>query len=127
MSYPAPSARPYSWAAPELAAEVHVAAPLTPGQCERWRSTGALVLNNLLPPELIQRAKQQTEARYPAPSDAWYPAGFVQPYGVVSPPRGHIRFPMDSGILGALNEITVHERLLTAASQLLGNARHELR
>ena len=74
-----------------------------------------------------QRAKQQTEARYPAPSDAWYPAGFVQPYGVVSPPRGHIRFPMDSGILGALNEITVHERLLTAASQLLGNARHELR
>ena len=115
-----PPSLPYSWHAPEALEPPGASsgAILSAEQIERWRTTGALVLDGLLPAELVARAKMQAEARYPAPGDT--PPGYVRPYGLSPCPRSHIRFPMDSGILGALNEVTLEPRLLTAAAELLG-------
>ena len=115
-----PPSLPYSWHAPEALEPrgTSSGAILSAEQIERWRTTGALVLDGLLPAELVARAKMQAEARYPAPGDT--PPGYVRPYGLSPCPRSHIRFPMDSDILGALNEVTLEPRLLTAAAELLG-------
>ena len=94
------------------------APPLTPEQVGRFRSAGALVLDGLWPADLVAAATLQAEARYPAPE--LLPPGFQIPYGTSPAPRNHIRFPMEPSVLGALNEITVHPRILAAAAQLLG-------
>jgi hypothetical protein len=112
MEPPWPAALPYAWEAPE---SVAASGALSAEQIRRWRSTGALLLNGLLPAALVARAAEQSARRYPHPA----PPGYQLPYG--QPLTSHIRFPMETAVLGALNDVTVNERLLSAASQLLGS------
>ena len=106
------------WETPELAVPQTAcsAQPLTSEQVQRWKGTGALVLDGLFPDTLVRVAREQASARYPKPRDA--PPDYQRPYGQAL--TRHIRFPMETAVLGALNDVTVHERLLSAASQLLG-------
>ena len=108
----------YAWESPELAVPQTACStqPLTSEQVQRWKGTGALVLDGLLPDTLVHVAREQASARYPQPRDA--PPDYQRPYGQAK--THHIRFPMETAVLGALNDVTVHERLLSAASQLLG-------
>ena len=113
-----PEARPYVWESPEVVTSSGGTRPLTLEQIQRWKDSGALLLDGLLPDKLVQAARNQASARYPQPCDA--PPDYQRPYGQSL--TSHIRFPMETVVLGALNDVTVHERLLGAASQLLGTS-----
>ena len=115
-----PAARPYVLEMPEEVVKPSAVAtqPLTAEQVQRCKTTGALVLDGLLPSPLVQLAREQASARYPQPRDA--PVDYQRPYGQRL--TSHIRFPMETAVLGALNDVTVHELLLGAASQLLGTS-----
>ena len=53
MEPPWPAALPYAWEAPE---SVAASGALSAEQIRRWRSTGALLLNGLLPAALDRRS-----------------------------------------------------------------------
>jgi hypothetical protein len=90
--------------------------PLTTTHVRDWSEQGFALVDDLLPRALIQRLIEAAQIRFPTPeSDE---ARGLNDFG------GGITFPDRDSIF---NELTLHPRLLEAASQLLGVPVHELR
>ena len=83
--------------------------PLSAAQVSQWRDQGWLVLSDIFPAELIDRARRETTAFFAGEPDA------------------NVRFPADDRTLPAVNQLALHPRLQRAASQLLGEPEHDLR
>ena len=86
-------------------------APLAADQIAAWRERGATVVRDLLPRELLERAIADARAIFPAAGTP--EAERVTDFGSV----GRMTFPAESA---AVNEITLHPRLLGAVAALLG-------
>lgn len=91
------------------------ARPLTDEQVAQWRTGGASVVQDLLPPALIAAAGNDARDHY-GTIDRDGPGDFGS--------DGQLVFPADRG---HVNEITLHPRLLAAVAQLLGCPVRELR
>ena len=90
---------------------------LTAAQLASWRERGFALVDGVLPTELCDRLEAYALERCPeVGSEA---AAAVTNFG-----GGRFRFP---STCDALNEATLHPRLLRAMAQLLGIAVHELR
>jgi len=92
--------------------------PLGPEQVEQWRTQGVALVDAVLPPTLVEAARDDAASRFPAPGTA--EAEAINDFGS----GGRMQFPSEST---ALNEITLHPRLLAAVSQLLGVQVSDLR
>jgi hypothetical protein len=92
-------------------------AVLTPAQVERWRSSGAVVVDGVFEPELVDALAAGAAARFPQPGTA--DAEDVHEFGNV------LVFPASD--LPEFNRVTLHPRLLTALGQLLDVDPGELR
>jgi hypothetical protein len=87
-------------------------------QIRSWRENGFALVDDLLPTDLIERARAETVAFFPK-------AGSVESEGVTDyGSMGEMEFPTRSD---AINDITLHPRLLRAVSQLLGIRIRDLR
>ena len=83
-----------------------------------WRDQGFVVVDGVFPGELLERTIADADEVFPAEgspeAEAWNDFGS----------NHEMEFPARSA---ALNEMTLHPRLLTAVAQLLGVGIHELR
>lgn len=84
---------------------------LTAAQVAAWRERGFALVDGVLPMELVQRARADAAAAFPAPGSAESEA--VNDFGS----GGRMEFPAPSA---AVNALTLHPRLLRAVAQLLG-------
>ena len=91
---------------------------LYPEQIRSWRENGFALVDDLLPIDLIERARAETVAFFPEAGSA--ESASITDYGS----RGEMEFPTRSD---AINDITLHPRLLRAVSQLLGIRIRDLR
>ena len=91
---------------------------LHPEQVRSWRENGFALVDGVFPAELIERGRAETAPLFPAPGSKGSEA--VTDYGS----GGVMEFPTPSD---AINEITLHPRLLSAVSQLLGVRIRDLR
>jgi len=87
-------------------------------QVRSWRENGFAFVDGVFPAELIERARAESAPLFPAPGSKESEA--VTDYGS----GGVMEFPTPSD---AINEITLHPRLLGAVSQLLGIRVRDLR
>lgn len=85
--------------------------PLGAEQVEQWRTTGACLVDGLLPDHLVEQVRSDADAHYPVADSP--EAGEIRDFGSVN---GFV-FPSRSD---ALNEVTLHPRILGACAQLLG-------
>jgi len=92
--------------------------PLTDDQVRSWREAGFALVEGLVPLELITRARAEAVAHFPPPDSP--ESEQITDFGS----QGLMEFPTPSD---ALNEITLHPRLLAAATQLLGIRNEDLR
>ena len=83
-----------------------------------WREHGYALVDGVFPADLIERARAESAAPFPTPGSA--AAEAVTDFGSL----GLMEFPTRSR---AVNEITLHPRLLDATSQLLGVPIRDLR
>ena len=87
-------------------------------QVEQWQAEGYTLVSGLLSGELIATLRQAALDKFPAPdSEA---AAKIADFGS----SGDLTFPSQ---VAALNDVTLHENLLAAISQLLGVPVSELR
>ena len=100
-SYPALAAAPGMNGGLSLQAE----------QVRSWRENGFALVDGLFDAKLIERARAESLPFFPAPGSS--ESEEVTDYGS----QGAMEFPTPSD---AINEITLHPRLLGAVSQLLG-------
>jgi len=91
---------------------------LHPEEVRSWRENGYALVDGLFPPELIERARTECAPHFPPPGSP--ESETVTDYGS----QGAMEFPSPSD---AINDITLHPRLLDAASQLLGESVWDLR
>ncbi len=91
---------------------------LTPEQVTGWRRQGFTLVDGVLPEALVERVRADALARVPAPGSPG--ADGIRDFGSL----GRMSFPAPCE---ALNELTLHPRLLSAAAQLLGAPVRELR
>jgi len=113
-----PEASP--WVRPTAAIEPSVAgAPvLHEKQVRSWRENGFALVDGLYASDLISRARAESLSFFPA-------AGSVESESVTDyGSEGAMEFPTPSD---AINQITLHPRLLAAAAQLLGVHEWDLR
>lgn len=89
---------------------------LTAQQIAAWRNEGFVVAGGVLPSDLVAQLASAAADRFPAAGTAESEA--VTDFGSA------VNFPSD---LAALNEVTLHERLLGAVSELLDVEPIELR
>ncbi|NNL67312.1 MAG: hypothetical protein HKP30_13775 [Myxococcales bacterium] len=108
--------REIRWADPTSAAAG--AAPLAAAQVAAWREAGFVLVDGVLPQALLERARADAEAIFPAPGSP--EADATRDFGS----DGRMTFPSASD---AVNAITLHPRLLAAVAQLLGVPVMELR
>ncbi len=87
-------------------------------QVRSWRENGFALVDGLFPAELVERARAESAPLFPAAGSPESEA--VTDYGS----KGIMEFPTPSD---AINEITLHPRLLGAVSQLLGVRVRDLR
>lgn len=91
---------------------------LTASQVRSWRHLGFVLVAGVFPDDLLGRVIADAEAAFPAPggpdAEAWNDFGS----------GGRMEFPAPSD---AVNDVTLHVRLLAAVSQLLGAPVGELR
>lgn len=87
-------------------------------QVRSWRENGFAFVDGLFPTDLIERARAECMPLFPSPGSPESEA--VTDYGSM----GVMEFPSPSD---AINEITLHPRLLMAISQLLGLRIRDLR
>ena len=92
--------------------------PLTDDQVRSWREAGFALVEGLVPLELIGQARSEAVAHFPPPGSP--ESEQITDFGS----QGLLEFPTPSD---ALNEITLHPRLLAAAAQLLGIRNEDLR
>lgn len=92
--------------------------PLSPDQLDRWRTEGAILVDGLLPCDLIEQVRADAHAFYPQPGSA--EAATISDFGS----GNEFVFPAQSD---AVNEVTLHHRLLNAVGQLLGQNVTDLR
>jgi hypothetical protein len=104
-----------SWIEAEPAGGGSDDAPLAESQVAQWRTAGAVVVDQLLPIELILEARRQAV-------DTFIAAAARGPVDFGS--GGTFVFPSDCT---ELNDITLHPRLLAAVAQLLGCRVRDLR
>jgi hypothetical protein len=104
-----------SWIEAEPAGGGSDDAPLAESQVAQWRTAGAVVVDQLLPIELILEARRQAV-------DTFIAAAARGPVDFGS--GGTFVFPSDCT---ELNEISLHPRLLAAVAQLLGCPVRDLR
>ncbi len=90
-------------------------APLSAAHVRAWRDSGAVVVDGLLPLDLILEGRAAARSAF-APPVGDGPADFGS--------GGSYVFPAE---VAAVNELTLHPRLLVAVAQLLGCAVRELR
>lgn len=90
------------------------AAPLAPDQIEAWRTQGAIVVDGIVPVELVHATRDAAVSAWVAPPDD-DPGDFGD---------GGASFP---GECVEFNALTLHPRLLAAVSQLLGVHVRQLR
>ena len=76
---------------------------------ERWRTEGYALIDGLFPWELINELREAASDHFPAPGSA--ASNEIRDFGSA------VNFPSR---LAGFNELTLHPRLLTAVSQLLG-------
>lgn len=91
-------------------------APLSEELVAQWRTTGHILIDGLLPPDLIGAVEAYAADRFPAPGSRG--AHEMRQFG------SEVVFPAGNE---ALDQITLHPRLLAAAGQLLGRPVPELR
>jgi len=103
---------------PALALSSNPPEPLTNAQVQSWRESGFALVEGLVPLELIDRARSEVIAHFPPPGSP--ESERVTDFGS----SGLMEFPSPSD---ALNEITLHPRLLGAGAQLLGIRNEDLR
>jgi ectoine hydroxylase-related dioxygenase (phytanoyl-CoA dioxygenase family) len=89
-------------------------APLSPAQIESWRSEGAVVVEGLVPIDLVMAARAEAITGLARPDDDSADFGS----------DGQYVFPSECE---SLNSVTLHPQLLTAVAQLLGCAVRDLR
>jgi len=94
------------------------APPLNPAQVSAWRDEGFAIVDDLLPGDLLERARADAANVFPAAGSP--EAERVNDFGSL----GKLTFPAESD---AVNEITLHPKLLGAVAQLLGIAVPDLR
>ncbi len=99
-----------NWAAPEECQPHDSPQPLSAEQVLQWRTHGWLVLSNLWPASLIGEAVAAAECLFPTPEE--HAAGAAN--------HGTTNFPFDYKDGDPLNQLTVHPRFVSMASQLLG-------
>ncbi len=91
---------------------------LLPEQVESWRERGFALVDGVLPGDLVERLVREADAVFPAEgspeAERWHDFGS----------GGRMAFP---SACEALNEATLHPRLLAAVQQLLSLAPAELR
>ena len=87
------------------------AAPLSEIVVGQWRSSGACLVDGLLPSALVERVRSDAHAFYPAAGSP--EASNINDFGS----GNEFVFPAQSD---AVNEVTLHHRLLSAVAQLLG-------
>jgi hypothetical protein len=90
-------------------------APLRRHHVDAWRDRGAVVVQGLVPIELIDAAAAHARRRF-GPSTSDGPGGFGS--------DGQLVFPTDCE---SIDDITLHPRVVAAAGQLLGTSVGELR
>lgn len=90
--------------------------PLTPAQIESWRSEGAVLVDGVLPADLVDRLRSAAEAHFPEPGSAETEA--ITDFGSA------VNFPTR---VAGFNDTTLHPRLLGAVAQLLGREPSGLR
>ena len=91
---------------------------LTEQAIQSWRERGFCLVSGVFEPELIAELTQFARATYPAPNTP--AAEAITDFGSV----GKAHFPSSCA---ALNQLTLHPRLLEAVGQLLGVPLSELR
>lgn len=84
--------------------------PLTDEQVRSWRTQGVCLVDGILPLDLIERVRADAHAFYPAPQSP--EAAQISDFGS----GDQFVFPATSD---AMNEVTLHPRLLAATAQLL--------
>lgn len=97
---------------------------LTPEQVKAWRTEGALICHGVWPEALIEECRTYLSATKPQPppeAKTWT-VEQLQTWASESrgAPGGPGGFPFDLHTNHCFNEVTLHPRLLRAASQLLG-------
>lgn len=103
---------------PSLDPSENPRAPLTEAQVQSWRDSGIALVEGLVPQQLVTRARSEVSVHFPRPGSS--ESEGVTDFGS----NGRMEFPSPSD---ALNEITLHGRLLGAVSQLLGVRTEDLR
>ena len=91
-------------------------AALTSEHVESWRNRGFALVDGLFPAELIDQLQSSAGSHFPAPGTEQ--ADKIRDFG------GAVNFPSR---LDGFNEVTLHPRLLRAASQLLGCSPTDMR
>ena len=102
---------PSVYATPAAPADTNDDLTLHDEQVRSWRKNGFALVDGVFPSELIERGRAESVKFFPAPGSAESEA--VTDYGS----GGELEFPTESD---AVNQITLHPRLLGAVSQLLG-------
>eukprot|EP00928_Gymnodinium_smaydae_P028161 TRINITY_DN21550_c0_g3_i1.p1 TRINITY_DN21550_c0_g3~~TRINITY_DN21550_c0_g3_i1.p1 ORF type:complete len:422 (+),score=37.73 TRINITY_DN21550_c0_g3_i1:94-1359(+) len=84
--------------------------PLTDEHIRSWREEGFLLLDRLIEPSLIERARSSAYSTLAPGNHAEVRRGF-----------GQLQFPYESSE-SVLNDVTLHPRIIASAKQLLGCA-----
>ena len=95
---------------------------LTPEQVKEWQDDGALVCHGVWPESLIEECRSYLSATKPQPPPEAHDWSIEQleSWDSSGAPGGAGGFPFDRDTNHCFNEVTLHPRLLRAASQLLG-------
>ena len=95
------------------------APPLTEAQVREWRERKCCAVDGVWPAELVARVAADASAIFRG-STAARGATDLQPDGYATTALGHNAMAFPCGRSAALNEATLHPRLLAAVAQLLG-------
>ena len=106
---------PHNWIDSEPCGPEH---QLTQAQVEQWRSAGFTLVSGLFPASLIMQLTEAAKQKYPAADSA--DAIKFTDFGRA----GQLSFPSK---VDPLNQITLHETLLTAVGDLLDERIEDLR
>ena len=109
---------PKRWIDPTPALPESEGPTLAPEDVRCWRDRGYALVANVLPPDLVERAREEVLPAFPSAGSK--ESEEVTDFGSL----GRMEFPTASN---AINEITLHPRLLGAVSQLLGIAVRDCR
>ncbi|MFP6809163.1 MAG: phytanoyl-CoA dioxygenase family protein [Pseudomonadales bacterium] len=91
---------------------------LTDGQVSQWQNQGFALVQGLIPAPLIHALTEAAQSRYPEPGTI--EAAKIADFGSA----GDLTFPSQ---VSSLNKVTLHEPLLSAIGQLLGENVEDLR